>query len=92
MAYSEEQLTMIFDRTEGYCHICGRKLCLSSYGRAQRTGAWEVEHSNARCNGGSNQPCNLYPAHISCNREKGTKATQTARGWNGLTKARFLGL
>jgi hypothetical protein len=78
MAYGEEQLRIIFDRTDGDCHICGGKLCFNNYGQSQRKGAWEIEHSNPRCNGGSNRLCNLYPAHIWCRR---------ARSWNGLTKA-----
>ena len=87
MRYSNEQLNAIFDRTDGYCHICGRKLCFSNYGQWGKRGAWEVEHSNPRCNGGSDRLCNLYAAHISCNREKGAITTRTARGWNERTKA-----
>jgi 5-methylcytosine-specific restriction endonuclease McrA len=87
MAFTDDQLSKIFDRTDGRCHICGVKLCFGNYGQFGRKGAWEVEHSNARCNGGSDRLCNLYPAHISCNREKGAMATRTARAWNGRTSA-----
>ncbi len=87
MRYTAEQLDVIFKRTDGHCHICGRKLCFSNYGQWSRKGAWEVEHSNARCNGGSDRLCNLYAAHISCNRAKGSVTTRTARAWNGRTKA-----
>ncbi|HYM76080.1 MAG TPA: HNH endonuclease [Candidatus Dormibacteraeota bacterium] len=87
MAYTEEKLRTIFDRTDGCCHICGRKLCFNSYGQRERRGAWEIEHSHPRFKGGSDRLCNLYAAHISCNREKGIKKSRTARGWNGLTKA-----
>jgi hypothetical protein len=87
MAYTDEQLSTIFDRTDGHCHLCGKKLCFRNYGDYGKRGAWEVEHSNARCKGGSDRLCNLYAAHISCNREKGTVTTRTARAWNGCTKA-----
>ena len=30
---------------------------------------------------------NLYPAHISCNREKGTLTSRTVRDWHGRTRA-----
>ena len=83
MPFTDEQLSRIFDR----CHICGRKLCFSNYGQFGRRGDWEVEHSNPRCNGGSDRLCNLYAAHISCNREKGAMATRTVRAWNGRTNA-----
>ena len=87
MAYTDEQLSAIFDRTDGHCHICGTKLCFTNYNNPGRRGAWEVEHSNPRCNGGTDRLCNLYAAHISCNREKGTMTTRTARRWNDRTGA-----
>lgn len=87
MGYSNERLEAIFHRTDGNCHICGGKLCFSNYGQLERRGAWEVEHSKPQCNGGSDRLCNLYAAHIPCNREKGIVTTRTARGRNGRTKA-----
>jgi len=87
MAYSDEQLSRIYDRTSGYCHICHRKLAFSNYGRFGAKGAWEVEHSNAQARGGTGNACNLYAACISCNRSKGTLRTKTARAWNGKRRA-----
>ena len=87
MRYSTDQLNAIFDRTDGCCHLCGKKLCFSNYGQYGKRGAWEVEHSKARCNGGSDRLANLYAAHISCNREKGTMTTRTVRAWNNRAKA-----
>ena len=52
-----------------------------------RRGAWEVEHSVPRANGGTNHGNNLYGAHINCNRRKGTVTSRTARGWHGRTRA-----
>lgn len=87
MNYTYEQLDAIFERTDGHCHLCGKKLCCNNYGHWGRRGAWEVEHSVPRSAGGSDRLNNLYAAHISCNREKGTLTTRTARKWNGRTKA-----
>jgi 5-methylcytosine-specific restriction endonuclease McrA len=87
MAYTDEQLTRIFVRTDGHCHLCGKKLCFSNYAQFGHRGAWEVEHSKPRCNGGSEHGNNLYAACIGCNREKGSVTTRTARGWNARTKA-----
>jgi 5-methylcytosine-specific restriction endonuclease McrA len=87
MSYTDEQLDAIFERTDGHCHICGKNLCRNNYGQWGRKGAWEVEHSIPRSDGGSDRLNNLYPAHISCNREKGTVTTRTARNWNGRTRA-----
>ena len=87
MPFTDEQLSRIFERTDGRCHICHGKLYFGNYGVFGRRGAWEVEHSNPRCNGGSDRLGNLYAAHIVCNRQKGSMTTRTARAWNGRTKA-----
>jgi len=87
MAFLREDLGQILDRTDGYCHICHKKLCRNNYAQYGRRGAWEVEHSNPRACGGTNRLCNLYAACVGCNRQKGTLTTRTARRWNGKTKA-----
>jgi hypothetical protein len=87
MAYSEELLNRIYDRTDGYCHICGKKLSFVNYGKRGRKGAWQVEHSRPRAKGGTDHPNNLYAACISCNRDKWITATRTARSWHGRKKA-----
>ncbi|MEI8043966.1 MAG: hypothetical protein WCL11_21325 [Verrucomicrobiota bacterium] len=87
MPFELEQLTRIFNRTSGYCHICHKKLCRCNYGQLGKRGAWEVEHSVPQCKGGSHHGNNLYAACIKCNRDKGKLTTRTVRGWNGLTKA-----
>lgn len=83
MAYDEETLNRAYDRTTGYCHICGKKLAWSNYGRPGARGAWEIEHSVPRAKGGTDHGNNLFPACISCNRSKQAVTTQTARRWHG---------
>ena len=87
MAFDHKQLDRIYQRTSGYCHICGRKLARTNYGKAGKTGAWEVEHSVPSSKGGTDHSNNLFPAHISCNREKQAVTTRTARTWNGKSRA-----
>lgn len=87
MAYTNEQLRDIYYRTDGHCHICRKKLSLKNYGKSGRKGAWEVEHSNPKAIGGTDYLRNLYPACISCNREKGIAPTKTARAWYGRRRA-----
>src|SRR5260221_9354111 len=84
MPYSQDELRTIFQKTDERCHLCWKGLRLNSYGLP---GGWEVEHSIARSNGGTDRLNNLFPAHITCNREKGTKTTRTARSWHGRTRA-----
>lgn len=87
MAYDTKTLRRIYDRTSGYCHICRKKLSFTNYGRSGQKGSWEVEHSVARANGGTDRLNNLYAACIGCNRDKSDCVTKTARGWNGHTRA-----
>lgn len=87
MAYSTDELEVIYDRTSGYCHLCRKKLAFTNYGVLGARGAWEVEHSVARANGGTDRLNNLYAACIPCNREKRDGSTRAARARNGHTRA-----
>lgn len=85
--FSDEQRKAIFDRTRGKCHICHASLAFSNYGHHGRRGAWHIDHSIAVANGGTNHRNNLYVACISCNLDKGTATSRTARSRNGRTRA-----
>lgn len=87
MAFSKEQVSRIYDRASGYCHICHKKVAFKNYGVVGARGAWEVDHSNPRANGGTDRLNNLYPAHISCNRAKRDQTTRAVRRRNGKTRA-----
>lgn len=85
--YDNETLRKIYDRTSGYCHICGKKLSWANYARPRRKGAWEVEHSVPRAKGGTDHLNNLFAACVECNRGKRDITTRAARGWHGRTRA-----
>lgn len=85
--YDASELRTIYDRTSGYCHLCGKKLSFTNYGHAGSKGAWHVEHSVPRAKGGTDHGNNLYAACIDCNLEKGTHTTQTARTWHDRSRA-----
>lgn len=87
MGYSDEQLNWIFDRTDGHCHICGKRLCFGNYNRSGTRGCWEVEHHVPRAAGGSNARRNLFPACVQCNRRKGAGTTRQARARHGRRAA-----
>jgi 5-methylcytosine-specific restriction endonuclease McrA len=87
MAYSEELLNRIYDRTDGYCHICGKRLSFVNYGKYGRKGAWQVEHSLPKAKGGTDHPNNLYAACSPCNWDKWITATRTARSRHSRKKA-----
>jgi hypothetical protein len=87
MKFSKHQIDAIYQRTTGYCHLCHKKLSRKNYGKAGTRGAWHVEHSIPKANGGTNHMNNLFPACIRCNCKKGSLTTRMARGWNGKTCA-----
>lgn len=89
MAYSDEQLTRIYDRTSGYCHICHKKLSFLNYAQYGGRAAWEVEHSKPRAQGGTSHGNNLFAACISCNRSKRAGSTKAARSRNGQSRAPY---
>ena len=87
MSFNDELLNDIFDKTDGKCHICFKKLSFTNYGNPGRRGAWEVEHSNPKAKGGTDHLNNLYASCIPCNRSKGAKSTRSARAIHGRTRA-----
>ncbi len=70
--FSDEELAVVFEKTEGACRYCGKRLSWSNYGRVGARGAWEVDHSVPVSRGGTNYYRNLWPACVACNTDKGT--------------------
>lgn len=89
MAYDDDTLNWIYDRTDGYCHLCCKKLSFINYSRYGAKGAWEVEHSIPLSQGGTDHLNNLYPACISCNRSKAVQSSRTARSQYGRKRAPY---
>lgn len=85
--YSNDELNQIYDRTSGKCHLCHKKVAFKNYGAHGARGAWHVEHSRPLAKGGTDRMSNLYAACISCNLQKHTFTTRTARSWVDKTKA-----
>lgn len=83
MRYDRDRLNAIYDKTGGYCHLCNKKLSFINHGRHGSKGAWQVDHSKARANGGTNHMNNLFPSCIPCNIEKGTLHKTTIRRRKG---------
>jgi 5-methylcytosine-specific restriction endonuclease McrA len=85
----KNKLRRIYDKTDGYCHLCHRKLSFNNHGKHGAKGSWHIEHSVARFNGGSDHLNNRYAACIECNLEKGTMCTQSIRKRNGVLRAPY---
>lgn len=84
LRYSKETLDEIWRRTQGRCHICGKKLYRKYYGEE-----WHVDHSKPRAKGGTNHFNNYFPACSRCNSLKGKKSSRTARSWFGRKRAPY---
>jgi 5-methylcytosine-specific restriction endonuclease McrA len=76
MGYTDEELSCVFDKNNGYCWHCGKKLAWKNYGKPRKRGAWEVDHSRPLLRGGTDYLRNLVPACIECNRSKGDLTSQ----------------
>lgn len=72
MGFTNEEINYVYDKTDGYCYYCGKRLSFTNYGRYGSHGAWQIDHSRARATGGSNYLRNLVPACTKCNQDKGT--------------------
>src|SRR3972149_5129583 len=70
--FPPEDLSDVFDKTDGYCRYCGKQLAWSNYGRVGARGAWEVDHSVPLSRRGTDSFRTLWPSCVACNTEKGT--------------------
>jgi hypothetical protein len=71
--FDNDKLDAIFDKMDGHCRYCGKKLAWKNYGKRDRRGAWAVEHSVSKANGGTDHLNNLFPSCYACNEEKGSR-------------------
>lgn len=85
----KERLQKFYRKTDGYCHICHKKLSFTNHGVHGAKGSWHIEHSVARAKGGSDHMNILFAACISCNIDKGTRHTKTARSQYGNSRAPY---
>jgi len=72
MQWDDETLDWVYEKTDGYCRYCEKKLSRLNYASSGDRGAWEVDHSVPLAFGGTDYLSNLWPACIECNRNKGT--------------------
>lgn len=81
MVYSTQQLREIYDKTEGYCAICDKKLALTNHGMECEKGSWEADHGNPVSRGGVDDLRNLQPLCYPCNRQKSNMTTNEFNRW-----------
>ena len=92
MGFSNDDLNCIYDKNDGYCVYCGKRLAFKNYGKRDERGGWEIDHSVPKSRGGTDYLRNLVPACIDCNRQKGTRMGKSVRAsvanssgdWSGV--------
>ena len=87
MLYDEARRNEIYEKTNGRCHLCWKRLSWNNYGRPGRRGAWEIDHSRSRSAGGGNRLQNLFPACKACNQSKGAGSNRVIRKRYGRSRA-----
>ncbi|MGI0008160.1 MAG: HNH endonuclease [Nitrosopumilaceae archaeon] len=73
MPFTMEEVNYVYDKTDGYCYYCGKKLSFVNYGKLGNHGSWEIDHSKPVSKGGSDYLRNLVPACTTCNRDKSNR-------------------
>ncbi len=89
MKYNNDKLNKIYDKTDGCCHICHKKISFLNYGVHGAKGAWHVDHSIPRAKGGSDHLNNLYAACIPCNLQKNKLLNNSVRPLYGNSRAPY---
>jgi len=72
MLIDKDTINSVYDKNNGYCEYCGKKLAFTNYGKYGEKGAWHIEHSRPKVKGGTDYLRNLVPACIECNLDKST--------------------
>lgn len=70
MAYSDDEVNWVHDRTDGYCFYCDKRLSFRNYGIVGGSGCWEIDHFIPIASSGAHQPYNWVPACVDCNTRK----------------------
>jgi 5-methylcytosine-specific restriction endonuclease McrA len=86
---NSDTLNSIYDKTNGHCHLCHKKLSFKNYGVYGAKASWHIEHSIPRAKGGTDNLNNLFPACIPCNLEKGKLHNRTIRARKGTNRAPY---
>lgn len=82
----EETKRAVFAKSNGLCHLCWKPIAYRNYGYHGSRGAWEIDHSIPRAQGGTDHLNNLYAAHTDCNRTKQARSSASVRRENGFTR------
>ena len=71
MAYTDDELLWVYNRTDGRCIYCGTHLIFENYSLLAERGAWDINYFIPKLNNGARCRENWVPACIACDTIKG---------------------
>lgn len=84
--FDEQTKRAVFAKCNRLCHLCWKPMAYANYGNHGSRGAWEIDHSIPRAQGGTDHLNNLYAAHTDCNRAKQARSSASVRRENGYAR------
>ncbi len=84
--FDNETRRAVFAKSNALCHLCWKPIAFSNYGNHGARGAWEIDHSVPKSQGGTDHLNNLYAAHTICNRAKQARSSASVRRENGHSR------
>ena len=73
LGFDSKTINYVYEKTDGYCYYCSKRLSFKNYGEPGNHGAWEIDHSKPKSKGGTDYRRNLVPACVACNRDKSAR-------------------
>lgn len=73
MPFDIEVISYVYEKNNGYCIYCEKRLSFVNYGKRGERGSWHIDHSKPKAKGGTDHGNNLVPACIDCNQDKSDK-------------------
>lgn len=82
MGFSEETKRKGFERAEGCCELCGKKLVFNNRGRTGGRGSWEAHHKTPRAQGGADSLRNCMIICYECHQQPQKAASRMKKESN----------
>ena len=48
LGFDNETINYVYEKTDGYCYYCSKRLSFKNYGEPGNHGAWEIDHSKPK--------------------------------------------
>jgi len=72
MAFTEDVVKNAFDKVNGYCQACGKKLIYANRGNAVGRGGWDAKHIKPVSEGGKDEVRNCMILCMDCLEKTGS--------------------